>query len=117
MREKTAFVPRQRGSITGDRLLMLFKLVNNLAGYEGSFAKVTAHRLGYWRTLLQADQPPFPPIGDEIPGPLINPVVRRLRALLTRFLKGERIDDGTSFGQRIIYVCITKLRIFYTRNY
>jgi len=47
MREKAAANPHQRGSLTGDRLLVNFKLVNALAGYETKFAKSTYRRLGY----------------------------------------------------------------------
>jgi len=106
MREKALYSPRQRGGLTGDKLLMLFKLVNELTGYEDRFANVTVRRLGYWRALFHADAPPVPPLGDELPGPLIDPSVRHLRALLTGLLKTGRNNDGQYVVERIFYVCI-----------
>ena len=85
---------------------MLFKLVNELTGYEDLFANVTVGSLEYWRALFYADAPPVPPLGDELPGLLINPSVRHLRALLTGLLKTGRHNDGQYVVERIFYVCI-----------
>jgi len=104
MREKAAANPHQRGSLTGDRLLVNFKLVNALAGYETKFAKSTYRRLGYWRAVLTQGGADIPPLGDDNYPFAIEPRMRRMRGLLTALLKAERAKDVSHIRQRIIYV-------------
>ncbi|KAG0122328.1 hypothetical protein HOY82DRAFT_544403, partial [Tuber indicum] len=103
MREKAAFDPRVRGGLTGDRLLMVFKLLNTIVGYENKFAQSTRKRLGYWRAVLTLGGAPLPPLGIEIPGPAANPHLNHIRRLLTILLSLDRRLDVTRLSQRIIY--------------
>ncbi|KAG0123290.1 hypothetical protein HOY82DRAFT_544285 [Tuber indicum] len=102
-RERAAYDPRLRGALTGDRLLMIFKLLNCIAGYEQRFAASTTRRLGYFRTNLFLAFAPPPPLGANIPGPAENPHFHRIRQLLTTILNLDRLHDSTRLGQRIVY--------------
>ena len=55
----------QRDRLTGDRLLVCFKLVNMLVGCKSKFATTTTtHRLGYWRSVLTINGAALPPLDD-----------------------------------------------------
>ncbi|KAG0127730.1 hypothetical protein HOY82DRAFT_613034 [Tuber indicum] len=105
-RERAAYDPRLRGALTGDRLFMIFKLLNCIAGYEQRFAASTTRRLGYFRTNLFLAFAPPPPLGANIPGPAENPHFHRIRQLLTTILNLDRLHDSTRLGQRIVYYVI-----------
>jgi len=107
MREKALYRPGQRGRLTGDRLLGVFKLLNTLAGYEGRFAESTKRRLGYWRGALRQGGAQFPPLGDETLEAPVNPRFRRIRVLLTLLLKAERMEDSNYISHRILFVNIS----------
>lgn len=103
-RESAAYDRRIRGALTGERLLVNFKLINTLVGYEQAFGATTHRRLGYWRAALSQAGAALPPLTDPNYLHRIDPRLRQIMTLLTWLMRTDRALDAAQVGQRILYV-------------